>query len=154
MRRALVDAAATDAAGRALGAVLAAGDVVALVGDLGAGKTTFARGVAAGAGVADELVASPTFALVHEYPGRLTLLHLDLYRLERERELDDLGFDETIDRPGTAALVEWADRFAHRLPRDRLEVELVHDGDARVLTARALGPRAAARLAAWEAALD
>lgn len=149
---ALADAAATEAAGAALGAVLAAGDVVALVGDLGAGKTTFVRGVAAGAGVDVARVASPTFALVHEYPGRLTVLHLDLYRLERERELDDLGYDDTLDRPGAAALVEWADRFAHRLPRDHLRVELVHDGAARTLTATAAGPRSAARLAAWQAA--
>lgn len=147
--RALADAAATEAAGAALGAGLRPGDCVALVGDLGAGKTTFVRGVARGAGGSADEVASPTFALCHEYRGRLVLLHLDLYRLDRERELDDLGFDDLLDRGDAAALIEWADRYPHRLPRDHLVVTLVHDGAARALTAEATGPRAAALLAAW-----
>ena len=141
MTRSLPDAAATEALGAALGARLVPGDVIALVGDLGAGKTTFVRGVALGAG---------SFALCHEYPGRLLLLHLDLYRLERERELDDLGFDELIDRPGAAALIEWADRYPHRLPRDHLVVTLQHTADgARAVTATATGPRSTALVAAW-----
>ena len=147
--RALADADATAAAGRALGAVLGPGDVVALIGDLGAGKTTFARGVAAGAGASDD-ATSPTFALVNEYRGaRLTLAHADLYRIERARELDEIGWDDLIERPGVAALVEWADRFPDRLPRDHLRVTLVHAGEARTLTAEATGPRAARVLAAW-----
>lgn len=145
----LADSAATEAAGAALGALLQPGDVVALVGDLGAGKTTFVRGVARGAGAPADDVASPTFAICHEYAGRLVLLHLDLYRLERERELDDLGFDDMIDRRDAAALVEWADRYPHRLPRDHLVVTLRHDGDARALEARATGPRGAQLLAAF-----
>ncbi len=150
MTRSLPDAAATEALGAALGALLVPGDVIALVGDLGAGKTTFVRGVALGAGSSPDLVASPTFALCHEYPGRLLLLHLDLYRLERERELDDLGFDELIDRPGAAALIEWADRYPHRLPRDHLIVTLQHTADgARAVTATATGPRSTALVAAW-----
>ena len=146
---ALLDAAATEAAGAALGACLRGGDCVALVGDLGAGKTTFVRGVARGAGAAADDVASPTFALCHEYRGRVALLHLDLYRLDRERELDDLSFDDLLDRHDAAALVEWADRYPHRLPGDHLVVTLAHDGAARTLTAAATGPRAAALLAAW-----
>ncbi len=149
MSRPLADPAATEAAGAALGAVLVPGDVIALVGDLGAGKTTFVRGLARGAGVDEAVVASPTFALVSEYPGRLTVLHLDLYRLERERELDELGFDDVLDRADAAAVIEWADRFAHRLPRDHLRIELTHAGDGRVIAATALGPRSAARLAQW-----
>jgi len=145
----LVDDAATEAAGAGLGALLRAGDVIALVGELGAGKTTFMRGVAVGAGAPVELVASPTFAICHEYPGRVLLLHLDLYRLERERELDDLGFDDLLDRPGAAALVEWADRYPHRLPGDHLVVTLAHAGSARTLTAQASGPRSLALLEAW-----
>lgn len=146
---ALADAAATETAGAALGALLAPGDVVALVGDLGAGKTTFVRGVATGLGAPADAVASPTFAICHEYAGRLALLHLDLYRLDRERELDDLGFDDLLARPGAAAVIEWADRYPHRLPPDHLVVTLAHAGPARTLTATATGPRAQALLAAW-----
>lgn len=149
--RALPDADATEAAGAALGRVVRAGDVVALCGDLGAGKTTFVRGVALGAGADADEVASPTFALINEYPGRVVIAHLDLYRLERERELDDIGFDDLLDRPEVAAVIEWADRFAHRLPRDHLRIELTHAGDARALAATATGPRSAALLAAWTA---
>jgi tRNA threonylcarbamoyladenosine biosynthesis protein TsaE len=149
--RALADAAATEAAGAALGRGLRAGDVIALCGDLGAGKTTFVRGLAQGAGAATDDVASPTFALANEYAGRVVVAHLDLYRLERERELDDIGFDDLLDRPDVAAVIEWADRFAHRLPRDHLRIELAHAGAARALTATATGPRSAALLAAWTA---
>ncbi|MBK9032414.1 MAG: tRNA (adenosine(37)-N6)-threonylcarbamoyltransferase complex ATPase subunit type 1 TsaE [Myxococcales bacterium] len=152
MRAILDDAAATEACGAALGAVAVGGDVIALVGDLGAGKTTLVRGVARGAGAIAEDVASPTFALVHEYPGRLALAHLDLYRLERARDLDEIGFDDALDRPDAIALIEWADRFEDRLPADHLRIELTHADAARILTATATGPRSAARLAAWQAA--
>ncbi len=152
--RALPDEAATRAAGRALGALLAGGDSVALIGDLGAGKTTLVQAVAAGAGVAPEVaVTSPTFTLVQSYPAaRLTIVHVDLYRIEHARELRELGLDELIGGADTAALVEWADRFVV-LPRDHLRVELSHDGDARRLTATATGPRGAALAAAWATAL-
>jgi tRNA threonylcarbamoyladenosine biosynthesis protein TsaE len=145
----LSDVDATEAAGASLGASLAPGDVIALVGELGAGKTSFVRGVARGAGASPSLVASPTFAICHEYAGPILLLHLDLYRLDRERELDDLGFDDMLDRPGAAALIEWADRYPHRLPRDHLVVTLTHVGAARQLTATATGPRSTALLATW-----
>ncbi len=149
----LADEPATRAAGRALGVALRGGDVVALVGELGAGKTTLVIGVVDGAGGDVGLVASPTFALVHEYGGPLVIAHVDLYRLERERELDELGLDELWARPDSAALIEWADRFWHRLPADRLEVTLAHDGLARRLVAEARGPRAQRLLAAWQAEL-
>ena len=149
----LADAEATRAAGAALGAALRAGDVVALIGDLGAGKTTLVTGVVGGAGGDVAAVASPTFALVHEYRGPLPIAHVDLYRLERERELDELGLDELWGRPPRAALVEWADRFSDRLPRDRLEVTLTHEGAGRRLLAVARGPRAERLLAAWRAGL-
>ncbi len=166
MERWLADAEATAAAGHALGRLVAGGDVIALVGDLGAGKTSFARGLAAGAGVPAEDVQSPTFALVHEYAGRVAVVHADLYRIERERELDELGWDDVVARRDAAVVVEWADRFPGRLPADHLAITLVHaddggagggsadvgagdDGDGRGLTAVAHGPRAAALLAAW-----
>ena len=143
----LADEAATRAAGAALGAVLAAGDAVALVGDLGAGKTTFVQGVAAGAGFAGE-VTSPTFTLVHEYAARVPVVHADLYRIEHERELRELGLDDVRG----ALLVEWADRFAV-LPPDHLRVELSHADAGRRLVAAGHGPRALALVAAWEARL-
>jgi tRNA threonylcarbamoyl adenosine modification protein YjeE len=124
---------------------------MALIGDLGAGKTTFTRGIAVGAGVDPTVVTSPTFSLVNLYPGRVGLAHLDLYRLEDERALDEIGFDDAVESAGAAAVIEWADRFADRLPRDHLWIELGHAGAARALTATATGPRSAALLAAWTA---
>lgn len=91
-------------------------DVVALVGDLGAGKTAFVQGLAKGLGVPeDAYVRSPTFTLIAEYPGRLPLYHLDLYRLRDPRELDGLGLEEYFDGNGVT-VVEWADRFPNILP--------------------------------------
>ena len=143
----LADEATTRAAGAALGAVLAPGDAIALVGDLGAGKTTFAQGVAAGAGVVDP-VTSPTFALINELPGRVPLVHADLYRIEDARELDELGLDEHLRAGAAAVLVEWADRFPV-MPREHLRIELSHAADGRRLVARGDGGRGAALEAAW-----
>ena len=84
------------------------GDLVLLKGELGAGKTTFVRGVARGCG-SDALVASPTFQLVRVYPGRVQLAHVDLYRIESAPELGDLGLDELLDQG--AVVVEWGDRI-------------------------------------------
>ncbi len=155
LQRWLADAAATAAVGEALGRVVEAGDVIALVGDLGAGKTGFARGLASGAGVAADEVQSPTFALVHEYRGRVIVAHADLYRLEHERELDAIGWDDVAGRRDAVVVIEWADRFPSRLPRDHLQVTLTHgDGpDGRGLAAAATGPRSSQLLAAWTAAL-
>lgn len=149
----LVDAAATRAAGVALGAALTGGDVIALVGDLGAGKTTLVTGVVDGAGGDGAAVSSPTFALIHEYPARLALVHVDLYRLDDERELDQLGLDEVWGAPGCAALVEWADKFGGRLPIDRVEVVLHHRAHARQMVVQSSGVRSDRLVAAWRAAL-
>lgn len=100
--------AETEHAGTLLGERLHAGDVVLLVGDLGAGKTTFVRGVARGTGSRAD-VASPTFQLVRVYPGRVQLAHIDLYRIENSSELRDLGLDELAD--SGAVVVEWGDRL-------------------------------------------
>ena len=91
-----------------LGERLQAGDIVLLTGELGAGKTTFVRGVARGTGSSAD-VASPTFQLVRIYPGRVQLAHVDLYRVESNAELRDLGLDELADRG--AVVVEWGDRL-------------------------------------------
>ena len=147
----LADAESTRAAGAALGAALRGGDVVALVGELGAGKTTLVAGVVFGAGGDVDAVASPTFALVNEYRGPLALAHVDLYRLEQERELEELGLDDLWARTDGAVLIEWADRFADRMPEDRLEIVLSHVGDGRHLEANAKGPKARRLLEMWQA---
>lgn len=107
----------TRAVGRAVGTVLEAGDVVALAGPLGAGKTQFVQGLAAGLGVPrNEPVVSPTFVLVREYVGRLKLFHIDAYRLEGPEELLALGFEEMAAGPESVAAIEWADRTRGAIP--------------------------------------
>ncbi len=102
-------------AGLELGKTLRPGDVVALCGDLGTGKTWFVKGVAIALGTLGE-VTSPTFTLVHEYRGgRLQLFHIDLYRLESELEMLEIGFDEYVNGEDVT-VVEWADKFPHRMP--------------------------------------
>ena len=118
--------AATEAAGERLGASLSSGDVVLLYGDLGAGKTAFVRGLAHGLGADPADVSSPTFTIVQEYAGRLTLYHVDLYRLE-EKEVDDLGLEELVLGEGVVA-IEWAERWRGR-PDDVIEVRLEHAGE-------------------------
>ena len=118
--------AATEAAGERLGALLSAGDVVLLYGDLGAGKTAFVRGLARGVGADPTEVSSPTFTIVQEYAGRLTLYHVDLYRLE-EREVDDLGLEELVLGDGVVA-IEWAERWRGR-PDDVVEVRIEHTAE-------------------------
>lgn len=114
--------------GRRIAARLGVGDCVALVGPLGSGKTVLVRGLAAGLGLADtRLVASPTFVLVRQYPGRLPIYHLDLYRLvAAAAELAELGLTEMLE--DGVALIEWADRAEGALPRPRWQVEIEHAG--------------------------
>lgn len=116
----------TSAAGARLGESLEPGSVVLLYGDLGAGKTAFVRGLARGLGGSDDEVTSPTFTIVQEYPGRVTLYHVDLYRLE-EREVDDLGLEELVLGDGVVA-IEWAERWRGR-PDDAIEVRIEDAGE-------------------------
>ncbi len=125
--------AATEQAGERLGRRLQPGDVVLLRGELGAGKTTFVRGVARGTG-SSAPVASPTFQLVRIYPGRVKLAHVDLYRVEDLSELRDLGLDELAG--DGAVVVEWGDRLAvdgaavieiEHLGADRRRIRTAHD---------------------------
>jgi tRNA threonylcarbamoyladenosine biosynthesis protein TsaE len=119
----------TEGIGEALGAMLTSGIFISLHGELGAGKTQFARGVARGLGVAPHVpVTSPTFTLLNIYEGRLLLYHFDLYRLAGDEDARDLGFDEYFGAAGVV-LVEWAERLAEELPAERLDISLSHAGD-------------------------
>lgn len=108
-----------------LGILLKAGDILTLEGDLGAGKTTFSKGIAKGLGV-ERNVNSPTFTIMKEYMGRLPLYHMDVYRLGDEWE--DLGFDEYFEGAGVC-LIEWAHLIKEQLPAERLEISIFHTSE-------------------------
>jgi tRNA threonylcarbamoyladenosine biosynthesis protein TsaE len=120
--------------------ILLPGDVLALAGDLGAGKTTFVQGLAAGLRI-PERVTSPTFILMREYfGGRYPLVHMDIYRLGNMQEVIDLGYEEFLD-PGHIIAVEWGDAIEPLLPRDHLLIDFVYNGDiTRQITLTARGP--------------
>jgi tRNA threonylcarbamoyladenosine biosynthesis protein TsaE len=134
--------------GAALGAALAAGDVVALCGPLGAGKTRFVDGIVRGLGLSSR-VTSPSFTLVHEYPGALTVFHLDLYRLEPE-DVEGLGLDELLERG--ALIVEWGEKLpaARRAAALTVAFEIVSP-EERALAASATEGRGLELLAGWRA---
>ncbi len=130
----------------AIATALRPGDVVALTGELGAGKTCFVQGAAAALGVG-ERVTSPTFVLRKEYSGRVAVVHLDVYRLDALSDVLELGFEEIVDA-GAVTFIEWADAMSPLLPPDHLEVELrtelnlgadEADADARRLILRPRG---------------
>lgn len=109
--------------GEWLGAIAEAGDIITLAGDLGAGKTTLTQSIGRGLQVPPSCyITSPTFSLLHEYPGRLPLYHMDLYRLSCD-EIIDLGFEDYLYGEGLS-VVEWPDRLEGIMPRDRLQIEL------------------------------
>ncbi len=142
---------ATVALGAGLGERLGDGDVVALEGDLGAGKTVFVKGIAAGLGIDPDAVTSPTFTLVHEYRdgrGRCRLFHLDLYRIDHPDAVHGLGWDEVVGGRGVA-VVEWADRAGAWLPAERLDIRFAVAGEtARRIAVAAWGERPRAHLQA------
>jgi tRNA threonylcarbamoyladenosine biosynthesis protein TsaE len=110
--------------GAELGRTLEPGTLVLLIGDLGAGKTTLAKGIAAGLGAADrDQVSSPSFTLIHEYGDPPKAYHVDLYRLDDARQAETLGLDELLDR-NAVMIVEWGERFPELWPAERIEVEL------------------------------
>jgi len=112
--------------GKKLGATLSPGSVVALYGDLGTGKTAFTRGLAAGLGITNN-VSSPTFTIVNEYQGDIPLFHFDMYRLENENELFDIGWDDYLERSGVCA-VEWSEKVPGAFPPDTIIVTLENLG--------------------------
>lgn len=139
--------------GVALGRALPGSLTIGLVGSLGAGKTHFVKGIAAGNAAADAcLVTSPTFTLMHEYAGRLTLYHLDAYRLKSGAELLALGFDE-LPHEGSAVVVEWADRVRGVMPEEMIWIEFSTTGETcRSLHVVATGATAVSCLRAWQTA--
>lgn len=119
----------TLALGEVLGRLLRPGDVVVLDGDLGAGKTLLTKGIAQGLGMAASDVTSPTFSLVHEHEGAVSLYHLDLYRLETPEELQNLGYEDYFYGDGIC-VIEWPERAAAFLPAEYLAVTLRKAGEA------------------------
>lgn len=136
--------------GRMLGERLEPGDVLALRGELGAGKTLLAGGIARGLGVPPGIpVNSPTFTLINEYEGRLRLYHLDLYRLGDPDELETLPWREALFGGGVA-VIEWPERMGSLLPEERWDICIAVTGEnSRTFTILALGERNRARLDAW-----
>ena len=126
----------TEACGAELATALSPGSVVALYGDLGAGKTAFVRGLARGLGIR-ESVSSPTFTIVNEYPGSVPLFHFDMYRLRDERELFDIGWEDYLDREGVCAL-EWSERVEGAIGPEAVRVTLrrVDDTHREILISR------------------
>jgi tRNA threonylcarbamoyladenosine biosynthesis protein TsaE len=144
---------ATRALGGAVAGLARDGDLLLLVGDLGAGKTAFTQGFAAALGI-DEPITSPTFTLARSYKGRLLVNHLDVYRLENVAEAEDLGLGELLEDGVT--LIEWGDTIAPALPPDYLEVRftLGEGDDDRDVAVRAVGPSWSARQRAFAEALE
>lgn len=126
--------------GERLATVLRGGDVIALEGPLGVGKTCLVQGIARGLGVDPAIpVTSPTFTLIGEYEGRFPLRHVDFYRVESSARLDDAGFEDLFDGAGVV-VVEWADRFPSSLPAERLLIQIEFRGEStRSLRVRGLG---------------
>ncbi len=125
----------TRAIARALGSVLRPGDVVALSGDLGAGKTAFCKGLGEALGIAPERIVSPSFTVVTEHAGRLPFRHIDAYRLGTVREAEEIGLDELL-RGDCVCAVEWAEKIGILLPNDRIQVTFLFSeegGDRRRL---------------------
>jgi len=125
----------TFAIGFTIGEKAGEGDVFALSGELGAGKTCFTGGLARGLGVGDHYtITSPTFTLINEYPGRCRLYHFDVYRLNQIGELDDLGYDEYLSGTGVVA-IEWAEKITNALPPDTVTINFKYkDENRRIIT--------------------
>ncbi len=137
-----------------IGERLEAGDILTLWGELGAGKTFLARAIARGLGVPTSIpITSPTFTFINEYPGRLHLYHLDLYRLSDPDELETLPWREAI-YGGGVSIIEWPDRLGANLPPERIDIHLEITGEeSRAISLAATGRNFSERMKQWESAL-
>lgn len=128
--------------GKTFGGRLHAGDIVALIGELGAGKTQFIKGLAAGAGVGKpNYVSSPSFTLINEYPGKVPFYHIDLFRLHSQKEAEGLGLEDYFNGGGITA-IEWADKIPSLLPREMLSIHMLYTGmNARSIEVKGKGRR-------------
>ena len=114
----------TQVLGEKLGKTLKQGDVIALIGDLGTGKTCLTQGIARGVGIApDEIVSSPSYILINEYSGTIPIYHIDLYRLENSEEIAELGLSEYVEGAGIC-IIEWAERMADALPDHCIKIHI------------------------------
>ncbi len=135
----------TQTLGEKLGKTLKRGDVIALVGDLGTGKTCLTQGIARGVGIAsDEVVNSPSYILINEYNGKIPIYHIDLYRLENSEDITELGLSEYIEGDGIC-IIEWAERMSDLLPDTCIKIHITladtnasHSSEVRELTAQNL----------------
>ena len=134
----------TELLGERIGEALEPGSVIALIGELGAGKTVLTKGIARGLRVPD-LVHSPSFTLIHEHTGRLPVYHFDLYRLKSPEELENLGPESYFYGDGVV-VIEWAEKARELLPPDRLEVRISGEDERRTFEVRAIGPDSARAL--------
>ena len=143
--------AATAALAARLGSKIKAGMVLCLEGDLGAGKTLLVQNLARALGVEGE-VTSPTFNIMNLYQGRMPIAHFDLYRLESETELDEIGFYEYIDAPDGLVVIEWADKFPEALPESyiRIQMERMEQDDSRRILFSAQGNAFQDWIKEWE----
>jgi tRNA threonylcarbamoyladenosine biosynthesis protein TsaE len=115
--------------GKDVGSRLHRGDVVALIGELGTGKTHFIKGLASGVRVKrSKYLSSPSFTLVNEYPGKVPFYHIDLYRLETREDAEDLGLEEYVQSEGVT-VIEWADRIPSLIPKEALWIEIEYAGE-------------------------
>jgi tRNA threonylcarbamoyladenosine biosynthesis protein TsaE len=120
----------TERIGSVLGKMLEGGEIIALSGELGSGKTTLVRGIAQGMGFNRDEIASPSFTLINEYEGPLPLFHIDLYRLDGETDLYEIGYEEYIGGNG-AVVIEWADKVPQAVPKECLWITLKYLDDKR-----------------------
>ena len=128
--------------GKKIGSLLQPNDVIALTGQLGAGKTTIIQGIAEGLGVKD-YVTSPTFIIINEYQGgRLPFYHVDLYRLEEAAEIEDLGIEEYFGRGGVC-VIEWAEKLKELMPKkaERIEIDLISENERKICVSSGLAAR-------------
>lgn len=125
----LTTLAETEILGRLLGNLVRPGDVLCLNGDLGAGKTALSQAIARGLGVPEDCyVTSPSFAIMHEYQGRMPMYHMDFYRLQDASEVEDLGFEEYFYLEGVT-VIEWSDRAIEILPKERMIISMELNSD-------------------------